>query len=81
MEARAHGRDARGKTLKISPTWTASDPEMVTVIPNEGDAVTITVRRAGESRVRVTSQGVAKDLTIKAADQGNVIQVEIAQKP
>jgi FKBP-type peptidyl-prolyl cis-trans isomerase len=81
VEARAHGVDAKGKPRTINPTWTPADPEMVTVTPNEGNAVTITVHRAGESSLRVASQGVVKELPIKAVYQGNVIQVEIAQKP
>ena len=80
VEARAHGLDAKGRTTKILPTWIPADPEMVTVSPSEGPAVTITVHRAGESRLRVTAQGVSEELPIKAAYQGNVIQVEITQQ-
>ena len=63
----------------MSPTWTPSDPKMVKVTPQQGQQVTITVLRAGQSNLKVTSQGVSKTLSIKAAYVGNEIEVEISQ--
>lgn len=63
----------------ISPTWTPSDPKMVKVTPQQGQKVTITVLRAGQSSLKVTSQGVSKTLSIKAAYEGDEIEVEISQ--
>ncbi len=74
IEARVEGLD-KG----ISPTWTPSDPKMVTVSPQQGHYVTITVLQAGQSDVKVTSQGASKTLSIKAAYEGDEIQVEISQ--
>ncbi len=79
VDARVEGVDAKGTTIAIRPHWIPADPEMVTVSPAEGSEVKITIQRAGESRVRVTSQGVSKDLAIKAAYKGDAIQVEIGQ--
>jgi hypothetical protein len=70
VEARVQGREAR---------WIPSDPEMVAVSPSQGQEVTITVKRAGQSRLRVASDGVSKELAIKAAYQGTAIRVEIVQ--
>ena len=53
VEVRAEGVDAAGKPAKISPQWTPSDPEMVTVSPREGDDVKITAHKAGESAIFV----------------------------
>ena len=50
-----------------------------TVSASPGSQVTITVQRAGQSSLRVTSQGVSKELVIQAEYQGNAIYVEIAQ--
>ena len=79
VEVRAQGLDAKGNLIRISPEWTPADPEMVTVSPSQGDAVTITVKRAGESKLKVSSQGVSKELQINAKPAGNALQVEIVQ--
>lgn len=79
VEARAQGRDTKGRPTSISPNWIAGDPEMVAVSPSQGSAVTITVKRAGETSLQVASQGVSKELAIKAVHQGNAMQVEISQ--
>ena len=54
---------------------------MVTVSPRQGNEVQITVQRAGQSSLQVTSQRLSKELSIMAWYQGNAIQVEITQKP
>jgi hypothetical protein len=78
---RAQGLDAKGQSVDISPKWIASEPDMVTVAPSQGKAFVITVHRAGESSLTLTSQGVSKTLAIKAtAPKDNVLQVEISQK-
>ncbi len=74
IEARVEGLD-KG----ISPTWTPSDPGMVKVAPQQGQQVTITVLRSGQSNLTVASQGVSKTLSIKAEYQGDDIQVDISQ--
>jgi FKBP-type peptidyl-prolyl cis-trans isomerase FklB len=80
VQARAHGRDEKGTTRDIRPTWIPADPEMVTVTPGAGNAVTITVHRAGRSSVNVAAGGVSKQLAINATYQGKSMQVEIAQQ-
>lgn len=79
VEARAQGVDAKGRPVNISPEWSAADPEMVTLSPSQGNQVKITVTRDGESRVRVASQEVSKELVLKAAYRNNSLQLEIAQ--
>lgn len=79
VDARAEGRDGKGRTTKIIPRWTPADPEMVTVTPGEGKDVKITVKRAGETTLEVAAQGFSKDLSIKAIPKGGAIRVEITQ--
>jgi len=79
VEARAKVLDAAGASLDIGPTWTADDPAMVSVTPAQGNRVTITVKRAGASRLRVSAQGVSKDLSVTAAVRNDLLQVRIAQ--
>ena len=79
VEARSEVLDAKGKLTDINPAWTPSDPEMVTVSPSQGNEVKITVKRTGESTLKLASPGVSKELFIKAMDKGNGIQVEISQ--
>jgi len=80
VETRVEGTDAQGRPVKIRPTWTPADPEMVTVSPSEGNLVKITVKHAGESSLEVASNGISRKLSIKAKQQGNAMQVEIAQQ-
>jgi FKBP-type peptidyl-prolyl cis-trans isomerase len=80
VEARVAGTDSKGGLRKINPQWTPSDPEMVTVSPSEGSDVKISVKRAGETTLNVTSGGVTKQLTVKAAARNEGMLVEIAQR-
>ena len=77
VEARVEGLDAKGNPIDIHPTWIPSDPDMVTVSPGQGKEVKITVRRTGQSSLKVVSPGFSRELIIKATDQGNAIKVEI----
>ena len=78
VEVRAEGVGPAGKPAKISPEWSASDPEMVTVSPSQGDDVKITVHKAGESKLKVSYQGVSKELVVKAKYVGKFMLFEIA---
>ena len=80
VEARAEGVAGAGKPVNIAPRWIPANPEMVTVSPSQGKAVTITVLRPGESSVEVSSQGVSKQLSVRAGLKGETLQVEFAQK-
>jgi FKBP-type peptidyl-prolyl cis-trans isomerase FklB len=78
VEVRAEGVDAAGKTMKIKPEWIASDAEMVTVSPSQGDNVKITVHKAGESKLKITYDGLSKELVVKAHYVGKFMLFEIA---
>ena len=79
VEVRAEGVDAAGKPAKISPQWVPSDPGMVTVSPREGDDVKITVHKAGESKLKITYQGVSKELEIRAEYVNKFMVLGIAE--
>jgi DNA-binding NarL/FixJ family response regulator len=64
-----------------SPRWITADPKSAMVTPPEGSQVTITVQRPGETSVRVTSNGVARELGIRAEEKGAALQVKISPKP
>ncbi len=81
VDARAHVTDVTGQQVPVRPRWRPADPAMVTVTPDEGSDVTITVHRAGESRLQVTADGVSRDLTVKAVQNKDLLMVEIAQVP
>ena len=78
IEARAQAR--AGSNVTAVPQWTASDPNMVQVTPDKGSAVTITVKRAGTSNIRIASGETTKELAVKAETRNNALQVEISQK-
>jgi FKBP-type peptidyl-prolyl cis-trans isomerase FklB len=73
--------NAAGKAMKISPEWSASDAEMVTVSPSQGDDVKITVHKAGESKLKITYQGVTKELVVKGQYVGKFMLFEISPPP
>jgi len=79
VEVRAEGVDAAGRSAKISPQWVPSDPEMVTVSAREGDDVKITVHKAGESKLKITYQGVSKELEIRAEYVNKFMVLGIAE--
>ena len=79
VEAKASLVDASGRPAKASIDWKPSDPEMVTVSPAAGEKVTITVKRAGESSLTLTSGAVSRTLGVKAADRNGARQVTITQ--
>jgi FKBP-type peptidyl-prolyl cis-trans isomerase FklB len=81
VEVKAESVNAAGKPAKINPEWSASDAEMVTVSPSQGDDVKITVHRAGESKLKVTYQGLSKELVVRAQYVGKFILFEIAPPP
>lgn len=78
VEVKAVGLDTKGNSVSIIPEWIASDPEMVAVSPSQGEQVKISVKRAGQSSLKVTSNRVTRELTIKAENKGAAMQVEIA---
>jgi hypothetical protein len=85
VDVRAEARERSGQPGNINPVWTATDPKMVTLSPGRGKEATITVHRAGESRVRVTvpaepeDLSVSVELAIRASYQGTALQVEITR--
>lgn len=80
IEARAQAGGTNPKVKTVGPQWTASDPGMVQVTPDKGGAVTITVKRAGTSNIRITSGEMTKELAVKAETRDNALQVEISQQ-
>jgi hypothetical protein len=79
VDARAQGLDAAGRSLLVNPEWITTDPDLVTVKPGKKGSAKIIVKKAGQTSLKVVSQGVTKELSIKAIDKGNSLQVEIAQ--
>jgi FKBP-type peptidyl-prolyl cis-trans isomerase len=79
VEARAQGIDANGRPTKIDPRWIPSNPEMVKVSPGQADQVRIVVKRAGESKLKIVSGKVSKELLVRASYRGPFIQIQIVQ--
>ena len=78
VEARVEGTDVKGRSVNIIAEWIPENSEMVTVSPGQGKQVKITVHRVGESKLKVTADGVTKELLIKAEYlPSNAIQVQI----
>jgi hypothetical protein len=79
IEARAHGTNAKGKSLQINPEWTPEDPEMLEIVPDTGGEVRIMVHSAGRTSLKVEVPGISKTYTVLASYLDDSIQVEISQ--
>jgi FKBP-type peptidyl-prolyl cis-trans isomerase FklB len=79
VEVKADGVAKNGAPVRAAVEWRPADPEMITVAPGENSQARITVHHAGESKVTVASNGVSKQLLVKAKYVGNATQVEISQ--
>ena len=71
VDAKAQGLDSNGKLVTITTEWTPSDPEMVSVTPVRDDEFRITVKHAGEGKLRVSAQQTSRELLITAKPLGN----------
>lgn len=56
----AQGRDANNRPIKISPTWTASKPELIEITPRSGDMVLVKGLREGTAEIVAEYDGVKK---------------------
>lgn len=79
VDARVEGIDARGRKMPVSPAWLVSDPDMVAIVPGEGNAVSITVMRPGESRLEVAAAGISREFLIRAKPGKDALQVDISR--
>jgi FKBP-type peptidyl-prolyl cis-trans isomerase FklB len=79
VEVKADGVAQNGAPVRTAVEWTPTDPGMISVVPGENSQVKITVHHAGESKLTVASDGVSKQLLVKAKYVGNATQVEISQ--
>lgn len=78
VEIKAAGKTPSGKLAKISPQWTSSDPEMVTITPSQGDDVNVSVHKEGECRLTIAYQGLTKELVVGATKAGSLFVFKIA---
>jgi hypothetical protein len=81
VQARARAAAVADAKGKAGPSWTASDPEMVTISPAQGDDVKVNVRRAGESTVTVKAGDLSSTFTVKTARQADRWRVELSAVP
>ena len=80
VQAKVEGVDANGRPVKISPTWTPADPDMVEVSPSEGSAVNITVKHAGTTTLALAVPGgVSRQLSVHADVKSETLQIRISQ--
>jgi hypothetical protein len=76
LEARA--RSTVVPAAKFSPTWTASNPEVVAISPAQGAEVTLSVRRAGESTVTVKHGSASSTFAVKTVGDGDRWRVDVS---
>jgi hypothetical protein len=79
VNARAWGLDGGPEFRKIEPAWNVSPAGLMTVSPNQGQRVKLTVLQAGQGELLVTYGGLSKRLKVKAEYHDEALQVEISQ--
>ena len=79
VEARAHGRDARGNPVPLRATWTSADPKIVTPSAGQGHEVTLRVRRAGRTELTVVHGASTRTLAVEVVERRGVLQVTLAR--
>jgi hypothetical protein len=78
VDARASGHAAGGAKV-TDPQWSSADPSMARATPAHGSEVKLTVARAGQTTLRVSSAGLTKELAVNAEAKGDGLQVQITQ--
>ncbi|MDO8587931.1 MAG: hypothetical protein Q7T82_12955 [Armatimonadota bacterium] len=79
VDAMAQLVESKDRLTKISPKWTPSDPAMVSVTPGQGHQVKITILRPGESKLKVESRGLCRELVVKASYRDGAMRVDIVR--
>ena len=79
VDVKVRGLDATGKLMPVTAEWTVADPDRITVAPGRAGEFRLTVGKAGESTLRVSSRGVYAELLVKSKDLGDATQVEITE--
>lgn len=64
---RAALRDGARKSVAGRATWRPARPDVVAVIPDRGEEVTLSVKRAGSTTVQVTCGDATRILTVDAS--------------
>jgi FKBP-type peptidyl-prolyl cis-trans isomerase FklB len=78
VETVARVLNSKGRLIRSSVEWIPSDAQMVTVSPDKGDHVKVTVHRSGESTLKISAPGFSRELTIRAVYSGQFITFQIA---
>jgi hypothetical protein len=80
VEARAGGLDRNGGAIAaLNVRWIPANPTMVTVSPTQAALVKITVRKPGQSRLRMVYGRLSKTLLIKAVSEYGLLRLTITQ--
>jgi hypothetical protein len=78
--ARVEGRDQAGTPVNVEPEWSAIDPTRVTVSPNRGSLVRLSIHAPGASNLIVRSGDITRSVLVSAGrgNQGELV-VDILQ--
>ncbi|MBM4273141.1 MAG: hypothetical protein FJ134_01580 [Deltaproteobacteria bacterium] len=73
------GLDSRRNQVVVNATWKVSDQAQVKITPQRGHQVKLTIKKAGESTVTVSSGKISRKLTVIAEYRDGSMRVEIRQ--
>jgi hypothetical protein len=79
IEVRAHGLDARGGRIDISPEWKPANTELLQVAPAQGHEVKLIALQEGQSSLTVYYGELSKELTVKVMYGDGGPRVDISQ--
>jgi hypothetical protein len=80
VAALSEGMDAAGKRFDVAADWVPDDPGMVEIARGAAGEVSIRVKRAGRSTVRISFRDVARELVVEATEKDGTLSVQVAQE-
>jgi hypothetical protein len=80
FHARAAVFDGRDVKTDATPTWTAAEPDLVTVSPGRGDRVELRIGRPGRTTIEVRAGPARRTLDVRAFRDAGALRAEVTQR-
>ena len=78
VEARTTATGPKNEAAGVAATWTASDPDMVSITSGEKNQATITIGRVGSSTIDVSAIGLSTRLHVTAVQGKAAVECSIS---
>lgn len=79
VQAKLQHVDPHGERVDLSGDWSTPDPGMIAIERHDYGQVTLVIRRAGTTQLRVSAGGASKVLPVHATRTADAMEVTITQ--